>query len=102
MEIYLGELLGGGGFLIALDNLASVGKMTESCGDAASAVLQRKQQAGTLEWSPKCPLPPGALLASGLRVVSARIHCPPRRAAALGCSPRQLRRSEAATREFPA
>lgn len=100
MEIYLGEFSGVVFFcfpLIALDNLASVGEVTENCGDAASAVLQRKRRAGTLERSPRCPLPLGALLVSRLRL-SAR--CPPRRAAGLRCSLRGLRRSKAAMREF--
>lgn len=85
--------------LIALDSLASLGEMTESCGDAASAVLQRKRRAGTLEGSPRRPPPRGALPAGVLRV-SARIHRPPGRAAGLGCSLHPLRRSEAARREF--
>lgn len=50
MEIYLREGFseGWGVSLIALDSLAPLGEMTESCGDAVSAVLQRKRRAGTL------------------------------------------------------
>lgn len=99
MEIYLREGFseGWGVSLIALDSLAPLGEMTESCGDAASAVLQRKRRAGTLGGGPRDahrPVEPCVLR------VSARIHRPPRRGAGLGCSLQQLRRSEAARREF--
>lgn len=69
MEIYLREgLWGGWGVsLIALDSLAPLGKMTESCGDAASAVLQRKRRAGPLEGSPRRPPPRGALCPASQR-----------------------------------
>lgn len=98
METYLGEFFWCGFvfwvfFLIALNNLASIG-MRQSCGDAASAVLQHKQGAGILEGSPRHPLPLGAPLVTWLS-----IHCRPRRAAGLGHSVHQLRRSEAARRE---
>lgn len=78
MEIYLREGFseGWGVSLIALDSLAPLGEMTESCGDAVSAVLQRKRRAGTLGGgSPRRPPPRGALCPA-----SQRPHPPPSQA----------------------